>query len=237
MLPGGNSHWIADKPGSKVVPSKRVAEACELDDPLFQQGEITNCLMCGLVHYDNEASHPILDSLPDILHFPKLNPVKPIWTIVALIDTEMRRTQCQGSTIVNRLTEVLFLQLLNHYVKESKNATGFLAAIRDRRVHCALTLIHREPNFGWSLSSLGQRVGMSRATLVRHFQDAVGIAPMTYIMRWRIMKAYNLIKYTSTPMQPIAESVGFTSARTLSKAFQRHYGRTPNELRQAQGTR
>jgi transcriptional regulator GlxA family with amidase domain len=54
---------------------------------------------------------------------------------------------------------------------------------------------------------------------------------MTYIANWRIMKAYNLIKYGSTPLEQIAESVGFGSARTLNKSFQRYYDCTPNELR------
>jgi AraC-like DNA-binding protein len=231
MLPTGSSHWIADQPGRKLVPSQLAGEACELGNPLFQQGEITNRLMCGVVHYDQESPHPLLDSLPDILHFPKLDSSQPIWSTVTLIDAEMRRAEGHGGTIVDRLTEVLFLQLLNYYAEQSDNAPGFLVALRDRRLQRALTLIHREPAFDWSLSSLGEQVGMSRATLVRHFKDAIGVAPMTYIANWRIMKAYNLIKYSSTPLEQIAESVGFGSARTLNKSFQRHYDCTPNELR------
>lgn len=231
MLPTGNSHWIADQPGRELVPSQLAGEACELGNPLFQQGEITNRLMCGIVHYDQESPHPLLDSLPDILRFPKLESSQPIWSTVTLIDAEMRRGEAQGGTIVDRLTEVLFLQLLNYYAEQSGNAPGFLVALRDRRLQRALTLIHKEPAFNWSLSSLGDQVGMSRATLVRHFKDAIGVAPMTYIANWRIMKAYNLIKYSSTPLEQIAESVGFGSARTMNKSFQRHYDCTPNELR------
>ena len=231
MLPTGNSHWIADQPGRKLISSTRAGEACELGDPLFQQGEITNRLMCGIVHYDQESPHPLLDSLPDILHFPKLEPSQPIWSTVTLIDTEMRRAEGRGGTIVDRLTEVLFLQLLNYYAEQNDEAAGFLIALRDRRLQRALTLIHSEPAFDWSLSSLGDQVGMSRATLVRHFKDIVGVAPMTYIANWRIMKAYNLIKYTSRPLEQVAELVGFGSARTLNKSFQRHYHYTPNELR------
>lgn len=231
MLPTGNSHWIADKPGRKLVPSQIAGEACELGNPLFQQGEITNHLMCGIVHYDQESAHPLLDSLPDILHF-KLDSSQPIWSTVTLIDTEMRRSEGQGGAIVDRLTEVLFLQLLNYYTEQSGYASGFLVALRDRRLQRTLALIHKEPAFNWTLSILGDRVGMSKATLVRRFKEAIGVAPMTYIANWRIMKAYNLIKYSSTPLEQIAESVGFGSARALNKSFQRHYDFTPNELRQ-----
>jgi AraC-like DNA-binding protein len=231
MLPTGNSHWIADQPGRKLIASQLAGEACELGSPLFQQGRITNRLMCGIVHYDQESPHPLLDSLPGIVHFAKLDSTHPIWSTVTLIDSEMLRAGGIGRTIVDRLTEVLFLQLLNYYAEQHDTASGFFVALRDRRLQRALTLIHKEPGFNWSLSILGDQVGMSKATLVRHFKDSIGIAPMTYIENWRIMKAYNLIKYGSTPLEQIAGSIGFGSARTLNKSFQRHYGYTPNEMR------
>ena len=234
MLPRGDSHWIADQPGRELIPSECADNACELGMPLFQDGQITNHLMCGLVHFDKEAPHPMLDSMPEVMHFPKLNSNDPVWMTVMLIDSEIRRTQDHRTPIIERLTEVLFLQLLNHYVSAHKEATGFFAALRDRRVHRALTLTHREPEFPWTLSSLGERVGMSRATLTRHFQEAVGVAPMAYITNWRIMKAYNAIKYSAAPLEHIARSTGFGSARTLTRAFQRQYACTPNELRQRQ---
>ena len=181
MLPNGNSHWIADKPGRELVPSAQAGDACELGNPLFQKGEITNRLICGLVRYDQGASHPILDALPDVMHFSMLESAGPIWSVVRLIDAEMQGTGNRSSRIADRLTEVLFLQLLNDYVRDSDSASGFLAALRDRRVYRALALIHQEPEFPWTLESLGERVGMSRATLVRRFQDVVGVAPMAYI--------------------------------------------------------
>ncbi len=234
MLPNGSPHWIADQPGRELIPSERAGKACELGRPIFQQGQITNRLMCGMVNYDHAASHPILDSFPQIMHFPELKPTDPIWMSALLIDAEMRQAHGRGSPIVDRLTEAFFLQLLNRYVNENKEATGFLTALSDRRVHRALILIHQELNCNWTLSLLSERVGMSRATLNRHFQDTVGVAPMTYVLNWRIMKAYSLIKYSSATLDQIAESIGFMSARTLSKAFQRHYNYTPSELRQTQ---
>ena len=231
MLPSGSSHWIADQPGRQLISSLQAGEACELGNPLFQQGKITQSLMCGMVHYDKASSHPIIDSLPQVLHFQGLVSEDPIWKTVIIIESEMQRTREKGGTIVDRLTEVLFLQLLNRYVHKNKEVTGFLAALRDKRIHKALTLIHLDPNFNWSIASLGERVGMSRATLVRHFHSSVGLVPRSYILNWRLLNAYNLIKYSNANLEHIAEQVCFASARTLSKAFQRQYAVTPSELR------
>ncbi len=233
MLPNGDAHWIADKPGRKLVASARAGKACELGNPLFQNGKITNRLMCGMVRFDQGASHPILDALPDMMHFSTLDMSGPVWSVVKLIDLETRERQNFSSRVADRLTEVLFLQLLNQFVSSDDNATGFLAALRDRRVYRALALIHQKPEFNWSLASFGKRVGMSRATLVRRFQEVVGVAPMAYVTNWRIMKAHNLIKHSADPFEHIAQTTGFASARSLSRAFKRHYGCTPNELRRS----
>jgi AraC-like DNA-binding protein len=231
MLPHGDMHWIADQDDRDLTPSEQAGEACELGSPLFQQGEITHNLICGLLRYDKDVLHPILDSLPSILHFSEIEFNDPIWTTVTLIEAEMQETHMSRTSIVDRLTEVLFLQLLNKYMNEDSEISGFFAALRNRRIHRLLELIHQHPQFEWTLESLGERVGMSRATLARQFKNSVGVPPMTYIADWRMMKAHHLLKYSSSTVDGIAEQVGFTSAHTLNKAFQRHYGFTPSELR------
>jgi AraC-like DNA-binding protein len=231
VLPAGSPHWIADAPGRALTPSETAGLACELGNPLFQNGTVTSRIMCGRVQFDHGSSHPIIDTLPDIMHFEMLDPAGPIWSVVQLIDGELQQRRQKDNPIVDRLTEVLFLQLLNGYVNDSANTGGFLAALRDRRVFRALTLIHREPAFNWTLSSLGGRVGMSKATLVRRFQEIVGVAPMAYITDWRIMKARNLVVHATMPLEQIAERTGFASARTLSKTFKHHYGCSPSAMR------
>ena len=89
MLPNGKAHWIADQPGRELVPGDTADEACDLSVPLFQQGTITHRLMCGLVHYDQESPHPILQSLPGILHIAELKADERIWMTVSLIDAAM----------------------------------------------------------------------------------------------------------------------------------------------------
>ncbi|MCU7819828.1 MAG: AraC family transcriptional regulator [gamma proteobacterium symbiont of Lucinoma myriamae] len=99
-------------------------------------------------------------------------------------------------------------------------------------MHQALKLIHKDPGFNWSLSILGERTGMSSATLVRHFQNTLGIAPMKYVSNWRMIKTYKLAKYTATRFDIIADTVGFSSTQSLNKAFKRYYNCSLSDLRQ-----
>ncbi|MGK0272751.1 MAG: AraC-like DNA-binding protein [Cocleimonas sp.] len=231
MLPHGDMHWIADKKESERISSSIAGNACELGNPRFQQGTITNKVICGLVHFDDEMFHPILDSLPSVLHFSNIYNNDSIWMTVKQLEAETSKLQGNRNLIVDRLTEVLFLQLMHKFIEETDELSGFLAGLRDQRVHKILKLIHQQPQSPWTLESLGVQAGMSKATLVRQFKIALGMPPMTYISQWRMIKAYNLLKYSNRSVEFIAESVGFSSARTLNKAFQREFGFTPKDLR------
>ncbi len=231
MLPNGKEHWIADQPGRELVPSQHASEACELGRPLFQVGRITNQLMCGLVRFDTQMTHPILDTFPDILHLSNIDHRESIWLTVMSINTEIEKSGGLSGRIIDKLTELLILQILSRYVSQNEQTSGFLAALGDRRILHALTLIHQQPAYNWTLTSLGAQSGMSRATIVRHFETSIGLSPIAYLVNWRLVKAYNLIKYSTASIDEIAETVGFKTARTLSKAFQRRYGVTPNNLR------
>jgi AraC-like DNA-binding protein len=233
MLPTGNAHWIADQPGRDLVESLLAGAACELNSPLFQEGTITNRLMCGIVSYDQNISHPILESFPTILHFPHDNIEQSAWATAALIDSEVQRRKSNVGPIIDRLTEVLFLQLLQEYLGRNDIEIGFFAALRDQRLAYALELIHSQPQNNWSVAELGTSIGMSRATLNRHFLNTIGVTPILYIQNWKLVKAYSLVKYSNLSIDAVAEQLGFASARTLTKPFQKHHGLTPTQLRRS----
>ena len=231
VLPHGNQHWIADRPGRALIPSERAGEACELGDPLFQRGEITNKLICGIIRYEQDMQHPMLSSLPEVLHLSGLNPDDPIWLTVRLIDRQMEAAGRSTVTLTDRLTEILFLQLLDRHIDGAETPVGFLGALADRGVHRILELIHDAPHEPWTLERIGRAVGMSRATVARRFSRAVGMPVLAYLGEWRMLKAYHLLKHSNLSVEAVAEQVGFSGARSLSKAFRRKYDVTPTELR------
>jgi len=230
MLPHGDMHWIADDSKSNRVCSDAAANACELGNPMFQSGNITNRVICGLVHFDDGMSHPILDTLPAILHFSNIHDNDALWMTVKLLELESSEVEGNRNLIVDRLTEVLFLQLMRKFSAENTQLTGFFAGLHDQRVRRTLELIHRQPHYKWTLDELGNYAGMSRATLVRQFKTAIGMPPMAYVNQWRMTKAYNLLKYSNKTIESVAEAVGFSGARSFTKAFQRQYDMTPKEL-------
>ncbi|MGF1705517.1 cupin domain-containing protein [Enterovibrio baiacu] len=236
FLPNGDKHWLADDPSNPRIASESMEEACALHKPLFQNGITTHRLMCGMVKFDDGLSHPVLDALPDILHFKNISHDDPIWTLITLIDHQIRESGYQDNLIVDKLTEVLFITLLRHYLNENDKILDFISNTRDKRILKALSLMHEDPAKEWTLDELGKQIGMSRATLVRHFQDAIGMAPIAYLNHWRRLKAYQALRYTDESVDKIAVSLGFTSGQTLSRAMIREMGISPGELRKQRKT-
>ncbi len=231
MVPDGGMHWIADQVGRELVPSEQAGDACALGSPLFQQGKITNKVMCGLVEYDEAIKHPILSALPSIIQLSNIKSNDNIWMTVKLIDAEINRTKSKKNSIIDRLTEVLFIQLLNNYIDKNEHLTGFLSALKEPRLNKILQLIHQHPERQWTLDIISDAAGMSRATLQRKFTTGIGVSPMAYISRWRMAKAYQLLKYSNLSLEDIAEVIGFSDARTLRHAFKEQYGETPSQFR------
>ncbi len=233
LLPTGGEHWIADKADRKLTPSDDMVSACKLNNPFFKQGDITHDIMCGIVHYEQEMGHPIFDSLSEILSFTNHQPNDTTLALVNLIAQEIRAVKTTSNQIIDRLTEALFIKMITTHLNSKNNNIGFIGALHDSRVSLALSHMHQRPQLDWSVESLSEEVGMSTSTLTRHFKKHLHMAPMAYLTNWRMIKAHNLIKYTETDLEHIAETVGFGSARTLNRAFQRHYSYTPNELRKS----
>ncbi|MBV7297127.1 AraC family transcriptional regulator [Enterovibrio paralichthyis] len=232
ILPNGASHWIADQTGSKKYASEEVIEACELSAPMFQHGETTHELMCGLVTFEQGLSHPILQALPPVITLKHIAEDSTPWRLITLIHEYIKLGGIQRNPIVDKLAEALFLTLLCQFLNENHEKYSFIRAVHHRQLRQALELIHHEPGKDWTLEELGKQIGMSKATLVRHFQEALGVAPISYLNHWRRLKAYNALRYGEDSVEQIALSLGFVSGRTLSRALVREFGLTPAEIRQ-----
>lgn len=231
MIPNGEMHWIADQVDRELVTDEQSGDACSLGTPLFQKGTITNRIMCGLIEYEELVTHPFTSVLPSIIHLDNIHPEHSIWMAVKLIDEEIRRTNNLKNSIIDRLTEVLFIKLLNKFVNENKHLTGFLAALKEPSLHKILQLIHKYPEKQWTLEKIGEVVGMSRATVQRKFKDRLGVSPIMYLSSWRMAKAYQMLKHSNLTLERIADAIGYSDSHSFRTAFKRHYGFTPSSLR------
>ena len=77
---------------------------------------------------------------------------------------------------------------------------------------------------------------MSRSTFFERFNRTVGVAPMEYLLTWRMALAKDLLRRNESRVAEVALRVGYSSPSTFSVAFTRHVGRPPSQYaREEQG--
>ena len=93
--------------------------------------------------------------------------------------------------------------------------------------------MHGDPARPWTVGELARRVALSRSGFFDRFARAVGLAPMEYLLAWRMAIARDLLRRGETSIADIAERIGYGSASAFSTAFSRAVGQPPGRYARA----
>jgi len=235
VFPQGDSHSLYDNPDSKLVSGKEVVEAFKKNRPMFKGDKVDATLVCGQFEFDRSVNHPLIDALPPFIHISNAEHSELSWleTVTNVIIQETDSGIPGSDVVVNRLAEVLFIQILRAYMLRNSLSNGFLAALRDQQISKALELIHTAPDVGWTVEKLGYEIGMSRSAFSSRFKNLVGLAPMEYTTNWRMQKAYEMLKDTKLSLSAIAKQIGYISEPAFNRAFKRQFKQNPGAMRRS----
>ena len=89
----------------------------------------------------------------------------------------------------------------------------------------------------WTMAELARHCNSSERTLLRRFQDALGVTPVQHAQQLRVERAKALLESTALPMEEITSRCGYEDVSTFSKIFKRWAQATPREYRQRFGLR
>lgn len=82
-----------------------------------------------------------------------------------------------------------------------------------------------------TVSGLASMVYMSESNFYGMFKKQFGISPLSYVNRYRLSIASELLLRTDSRISDIAESVGFSDPLYFSKMFRKSYAVSPSEYR------
>jgi AraC-like DNA-binding protein len=182
-------------------------------------------LVCASVDFGARDSNPLLRALPACLVVP-LARLPGLALTQQLLFEEACRPRCGHDAVVNRLTEVLLIQVLRYAIEQRLVDGGLMAGLADPRLHKALAAVHAAPSRAWTLSSMAAEAGMSRARFAAHFARCVGLPPGEYLTGWRLGLARTLLR-RGIPVKQVAADVGYASASALGRAFTQRVGAPP----------
>ena len=132
------------------------------------------------------------------------------------------------TTLSDRLLEITLVEVLREKADGVNTMRpGLLEGLRHPQIRVALTLIHNDTKYPWTVSELARRSGMSRSAFAARFSQTVGAPPIDYLAGWRMSLAKAALASATQPLSDIAELAGYQSVSAFSTAFSRTIGCSP----------
>lgn len=88
-----------------------------------------------------------------------------------------------------------------------------------------------DEDFG--VAEMGRALAMSRSTLYRHVDEALGVTPMEVLWRYRLRQAAHWLQETDATVSEVAYSCGFKTVPHFTRRFKERYEATPAVYREA----
>lgn len=233
ILPHGAKHQISNQPDSACLPGVETVENIIQNENPFVSNKDNFNIICGYFEFEKNTQNALISALPNIIHLNQQHRHQFSWldSALKLIVSESGTNELGKDALINRITEVLFIQVIRAYIQINNQNDNYLAALKDKNISMALAALHNYPERNWTLGSLASEAGMSRSIFSNRFHSLVGTTPMKYLLNCRMHLAKQTIEQTSNSLFTISEQVGYTSDSAFKKAFKRFYNRTPASFR------
>jgi AraC-like DNA-binding protein len=236
LLPRNDAHVLGSELGLKPVHSHPLIQT----DPSgglarirYGGGGALTRIVCGFVGTDSHC-HPLIDALPStlILNLNGKPACEWISSSFRYAAEELAAARAGSATVLAKLSELMFVEAVRGYLEMlPADRRGWLAGLRDPAVGRALALLHTQLAREWTAEELAREVFLSRSAFADRFTTLLGEAPMTYLTRWRMQVASQLLRESHRSIAEIATDVGYESDIAFARAFKREFSMSPAQWR------
>ncbi|MHB2211588.1 AraC family transcriptional regulator [Methylobacterium sp. CM6257] len=237
LLPRGDAHTIhsvGPHPQTRQPIAVRHEHALRFKTTVGAEPDVE--LICGRLHFEAAPQNLIVTALPDLLVLsvgaqPLATRFQPL---LVGIREELNDIRAGAVAVAENLASALFMMMLRAHLEASAPAEGLLRLLGQPVTARAVLAMVRDPVHAWTLDELAAVSAASRASLVRAFRKAAGVAPLEFLTDLRLGLAHHRLRAGTVSLDNLAVEVGYQSAAALSRAFLRKYGIRPGHARQAE---
>lgn len=107
----------------------------------------------------------------------------------------------------------------------------WLTKTSDSPVYRAMQWLQKNIDTPFQMETLAGAAAVSERTLLRHFQQVLGMTPLDYLHDLRVERAKILLEVTLQDSKSIAQACGYQDAASFRRLFKRATGICPTEHR------
>ena len=172
---------------------------------------------------DEKAKFMVIDSdtLPDNLLLSanqKFMLDAPLLSYIQFIEKQLNAT-------IHTTTETKMLALFFELLSQQS-----LSVIRDKRIEKVIAKITQDLSLPHTNIALAKQACLSVTQFKKVFKTSSGKTPQQYLTQLRMEKAKALLTHTDTPINIVAEKVGYQSPSAFSRKFKQHFATSPKDL-------
>lgn len=184
-------------------------------------------VVCASVNYGTGSANPLSDALPRLLIIALEENTKLQQTTEWLFDEAFNQLNAK-KIMMDRLSEILVIQLVRHLLESGEVNSGMLAGLSHPQLSHALNAIHHQPEKPWTLQELASLSNMSRSKFADFFRRVIGNSAGEYLIEFRIELAKSLL-LKDKAVGLVANEVGYETASALARVFRKKLGVSPLE--------
>jgi len=166
----------------------------------------------------------LVSLLPEVVHVQGSTRLSQL---VQMVGEESADGKPGNEFMRSRLADMLLVEAMRSTTSGSA-PPGLLRGLGDERLAAALKRMHAHLDQSWSVAQLAKIAALSRSSFFERFTRTVGVAPMEYLLAWRMEIAKEFLRRGELSVSEIAERVGYGSTSAFSVAFTRHVGQAPS---------
>ncbi len=123
-------------------------------------------MACAFVQFGEDARNPLTAALPAFVCLP-LRALDGADALLGLLFREAFGQRCGRQLVVDRLFEVVLIQILLQLMADAPERSELLAGLAHPQLSLALVAMHGDPARPWTLASLAASAALSRAFKAR----------------------------------------------------------------------
>jgi AraC-like DNA-binding protein len=189
------------------------------------QGDPDMRSLGGSFEFDCADPALLVPLLPSVVH---VRGSARLSQLVRMVGEETLEARPGSEFMRSRLVELLLVEAMRS-VACGGAPPGLLRGLGDERLAPPLKQMHAHIDHAWSVEQLAAAAALSRSAFFERFTRTVGVAPMEYLLTWRMEIAKGLLRARELTASEIAGRVGYASASAFSTAFSRHVGMPPGK--------
>lgn len=168
----------------------------------------------GRFVFDTANENLLWELLPSVLHVAADDTSS--WRVRSLLKLNEMETLHPGpgsAFLIARLMELILVEILRSETpSEDDRSTGLIAGLLDPAIAGALLAMHADLARQWTVAELAHLCAVSRSHFATRFKQVLGVAPMDYLLRWRMAVAKDELGRGTQTVSQIALAIGFQSA-------------------------